>query len=217
MQLTYMVRGADGKEYGPVSLEQLSGWVRESRLNPEQEVKRSDMQHWAAANAFEELAPMFAQSGSPPAPIGRSPAAAPRPQTAASVAQMRSGASWFYWIAALSLVNSVAAFAGSSWRFIIGLGVTQIIDEFGGQLGAAGKGVSLGLDLLAAGVLVLFGIFGHKGHLWAFIVGMVLFALDGGIFLLKQKWLDVGFHAFILFCLFRGFMGCRELKAATRS
>jgi hypothetical protein len=215
MNLMYMVRGADGKEYGPVSLEQLSGWVRENRLKAEQEVKRSDMQHWAAANAFEELAPMFTNSVSAPPAIGTSPTAgAPKPQAAASIAQMKSGASWFYWIAALSLVNSISAFSGSTWRFIIGLGITQIIDEFGSNLGGAGKGVTLVLDLLAAGVLVLFGIFANKGHSWAFIVGMILFALDGIIFLLVQDWLGVGFHAFVLFCLVRGFLACRELKAA---
>jgi hypothetical protein len=221
MNLMYMVRGADGKEYGPVSLEQLSGWIRENRLRGEQEVKRSDMEHWAAANAFEELGPMFSQfsqSASAPPAIGPGPtAAAPKPQAAASMAQMRSGASWFYWVAALSLINSVVAFTGSSWQFIIGLGITRIIDEFGNGLGTAGKGVALVLDLLAAGVLVLFGIFGHKGHSWAFIVGMVLFALDGVIFLLAQDWLGVGFHAFVLFCLFRGLMACRELKAAAQA
>ncbi len=218
MDLMYMVRGADGKEYGPVSLEQLGGWIRENRLTSGQEVKRTDTQHWAAANSFEELSPMFAQPTSIPAPIQPTAASgAPKPQAAPSLAQRKSGASWFYWVAALSLVNSVAAFAGSTWRFIIGLGITQVIDEFGNNLGTAGKGVALILDLLAAGVLVLFGVFGNKGHSWAFIVGMILFALDGVIFLLVQDWLGVGFHAFVLFCLFRGFMACRELKAAAGS
>jgi hypothetical protein len=41
---------------------------------------------------------------------------------------------------------------------------------------------------------------------------MVLFALDGGIFLLTQDWIGVGFHIFVLYCLFRGFKACRELK-----
>jgi len=215
----YMVRGADGKEYGPVSLEQLNGWIRENRLKAEQEIKRSDMQHWAAANAFEELKSMFAQSTSAAPPTIAPPAAVgtEKPQAAAAMAQMKSGASWFYWVAVLSMVNSVSAFAGSTWRFILGLGITQVIDEFGYKLGTAGRGVALVLDLLAAGVLVLFGIFGNKGHSWAFIVGMILFALDGVLFLLVQDWLGVGFHAFILFCLFRGFKACRELTAASRS
>src|ERR1043166_6289200 len=136
MNLTYMVRGADGKEYGPVSLEQLSAWIRDGRLRGEQEVKRSDMQHWASANAFEELRPMFGASTASPQPIAAAPTLeTPKPQAAASLAHMKSGASWFYWVAVLSLVNSGAAAVGSSWRFIIGLGITQIIDVFGSNLG----------------------------------------------------------------------------------
>jgi hypothetical protein len=34
------------------------------------------------------------------------------------------------------------------------------------------------------------------------------------LFLLVQDWLGLGFHAFVLFCLLRGFQACRELKAA---
>jgi GYF domain 2 len=220
MDLTYMVRGADGKEYGPVSLEQLSGWIRDNRLRSEQEVKRSDMQHWAAAKAFEELSAMFAPSApssSALPTIGPTATGEVKPEAAASIGQMKSGASWFYWVAVLSLVNTVTAFAGKPIRFIIGLGITQIIDEFSGSLSTNGKGVALILDLLAAGVLVLFGVFANKGHSWAFLVGMILLALDGVIFLLVQDWLGVGFHAFILFCLFRGFMACRTLKAPART
>jgi hypothetical protein len=39
--------------------------------------------------------------------------------------QRRNGGQWFYWIAALSLINAALAFAGQEWRFILGLGVTQ--------------------------------------------------------------------------------------------
>jgi GYF domain 2 len=216
MDLTYMVRGADGKEYGPVSLEQLSGWIRDNRLRSEQEVKRSDMQHWAAAKAFEELSAMFAPSASAPPTIGpAAPTGEAKPEAAASIAQMKSGASWFYWVAVLSLLNSVAAY--TRFRFIFGLGITQIIDEFSKNLGTGGKGVALLLNLFAAGMLVLFGVFANKGHSWAFLVGMILFALDGVIFLLVQDWIGVGFHAFVLFCLFRGFMACRALKASART
>ena len=127
---------------------------------------------------------------------------------------MKSAASWFYWIAALSLVNSISAFTGSDWRFILGLGITQIIDALGQDIEGSGKFIALVLDLVAAGVLVLFGVFGGKGHLWAFIVGMVLFALDGVIFLLAQDWIGVAFHAFVLYCFVRGFQACRALKAS---
>jgi hypothetical protein len=211
MELTYMVRGADGKEYGPASLEQLSGWAQEGRLQPQAGVKRSDMDGWAAAADFVELQPIFGAPVNTAAATAVAQKATVTRNDPAAAAQMRSGASWFYWVAGLSLINTVSAFSGSSWRFILGLGITQVFDEFGSTLSGGGKFVALVLDLMVAGVFVLFGVFAHKAHKWAFIVGMVLFALDGLIFLLVQDWLGVGFHAFVLFCLFRGFSACRRL------
>jgi hypothetical protein len=210
MELTYMVRGADSKDYGPVTLEQLNDWVREKRLSARQEIKRSDMEHWAPAGTFSELQALFAFEGAPAVTASASSAVV---GDAATMAQLKSGASWFYWIAGLSLINSIAAASGSSWRFIIGLGITQIIDEFGSTIGGGGKAIALVLDLLAMGIFVVLGIFAHKAHLWAFIVGMLLFALDGAIFLLGPDWLGIGFHALVLFFLFRGLQACRELRS----
>src|SRR6059036_3547649 len=105
MELTYMVRGADAKEYGPVTLEQLSLWIREGRLAATQEVRRSDMGHWAAAAGFAELQSPFS-SLAPTTPV-HAPGAAPAQPPASAVPQLKSGASWFYWIAGLSLINSV--------------------------------------------------------------------------------------------------------------
>jgi hypothetical protein len=131
---------------------------------------------------------------------------------AGAAAQCRSGATWFYWIAGLSLINSIVAFSGSNWRFMLGLGITQVLDGVGTGMGSSGKVVVLVLDLLVAATFILFGVFAHKRHTWAFVVGMILFALDGLIFLLVQDWLGVAFHVFVLYCLFRGFSGCRALK-----
>jgi hypothetical protein len=210
MELTYMVRGADGKEYGPATLQQVTGWVREGRLQAQGPIKRSDMEQWATAGAFEEFQPLFAEAAPAPAPVVTTAQAPAQPTDALTVSQMRSGGSWFYWVAGLSLINSIAAFSGSRLRFIVGLGVTQVIDQ---ELQGA-NGVALLLDLLVAGLFVLFGLFANKGHRWAFIVGMALFALDGLIFLLEREWLGVGFHVFVLYCLFRGFTACQRLAGA---
>jgi GYF domain 2 len=214
MELNYTVLGADGKEYGPVTLNQLSAWVREGRVPGQQQVRRSDMQHWAAANAFAELRELFgpvALAGAAAAPAAFAPAA-PSPRSPIAAAHLRSGASWFYWIAGLSLVNSISSFAGLGFRFLFGLGITRLLDEAGASMGTSGQMIALVLNLMAAALFVLFGFFGHKGHLWAFLVGMILFALDGLIFVFAQMWLGVAFHAFALFCLFRGFAACRELR-----
>ena len=127
--------------------------------------------------------------------------------------QLKDGGSWFYWIAGLSLVNSVLALSGSGMSFILGLGVTQIFDGLAQGMGSgAGLAVAVVLDLLAAAVFVFFGVFANKRHTWSFVVGMALYALDGLIYLIAQEWLGIGFHAFVLFCLFRGFKACRELN-----
>ena len=177
MELTYQIRGADGNEYGPATLEQIITWAREGRVQPQQEVRRSDMEHWSPAGDFSELQPLFATT----APVVSTTATtSARPnRDPATEAHLKSGASWFYWIAGLSLINSIVAFTGSDWRFILGLGITQMFDALGHDIGSAGKAVVLALDLVAAGACVCFGVFAHKRHLWAFVVGMVLFALDG--------------------------------------
>ena len=45
-------------------------------------------------------------------------------------AQTTNGASWFYWIAGLSAINSVVYLSGSDWSFLAGLGLTQLADGF---------------------------------------------------------------------------------------
>ena len=42
--------------------------------------------------------------------------------------QVRKGASWFYWIAGASVVNTIIFLFGGNLNFIVGLGVTQVIN-----------------------------------------------------------------------------------------
>ena len=112
-----------------------------------------------------------------------------------------SGSKWFYAIAGLSLINSVTHLARSNFTFVVGLGVTQIID--GIALGIGGEhpeasgvfnAIAFIFSAMFAGVFALFGWFAAKKHSWAFIVGMILYLLDGLIFLLVKDWLSLGFH-----------------------
>lgn len=140
---------------------------------------------------------------------------------AEQLAALQRGANWFYWIAGLSLVNSGIAVAGGAGGFIVGLGVTQIVDGIAGavaqDLDGNGamvvKGVAFVIDLLIAGVLVLFGWFANKGHSWAFLVGLILYGMDGLLFLLFQDWLAVGFHVFAGFGILSGYLALRKLRA----
>ena len=132
----------------------------------------------------------------------------------ALVAKHLSGSAWFFWIAGLSIVNSVAAALDTNWGFLIGLGVTQAIDAIAK---AAGGGfatmIALALDSVAALVFVGLGILARRRHLLAYIVGIALFGLDGLLFLVVRDWIGLGFHVFALVFIIRGFLACRFLEA----
>ena len=208
---TYRIIGGDGKEYGPATLEELKSWISSGRVTGATQVSRSDLGAWAAAAQFAEL--QLAASPSPP------PAAAPVSNLVGLqlAAQVKSGAGWFYWVAGLSAINTVAALSGSSWRLIVGLGISQIFDAIAIQAGPVGKTVAVVMDLMVLGLFILFGYFAARRHNWSFIVGMIVFGLDGLIFLLGQDWLSIAFHVYVLYCLFRGFQANRALKALENS
>jgi hypothetical protein len=135
------------------------------------------------------------------------------------VARFRNGANWFFWIAGLSLVNSIVFLSGGELNFVVGLGLTQVIDGIAGVIAKEAKDaemvvrvVAFGLDVVIAGFVVGFGVLARKGFDWAFLVGMVLYAIVGLIFLLVQAWLSIGFHVFALFCIWAGLKALRELR-----
>ena len=66
MEPTYKMIGGDGREYGPVSLEELLAWLREGRIVPATQVWRSDAERWQPAASFAELRGELAQL--PPLP-----------------------------------------------------------------------------------------------------------------------------------------------------
>jgi hypothetical protein len=131
-----------------------------------------------------------------------------------------SGARWFFWIAALSLITSLIMLSGSNWRFILSLGITQLITEIANaasvDLGNVGTAIASVFDLLAAGVFAGLGVLAGKKHLWAYVVGMILFGLDALIFILGQDWIGIIFHLLVIYWIFRGFSACRQLRALQR-
>jgi hypothetical protein len=67
----YFVKGADQKEYGPVSLEQLRAWIAENRLNHYSLARKDDDPTWRPLAQFPELQdalPGQAPGVPPPAP-----------------------------------------------------------------------------------------------------------------------------------------------------
>jgi hypothetical protein len=46
------------------------------------------------------------------------------------------------------------------------------------------------------------------------VIGLILYGLDGAIFLLVQDWVGVGFHAFAIAMILRGYLAARQLTPA---
>lgn len=66
---TYRMIGADGREYGPVSAEQLRQWVAERRANAQTRVRAEDGTEWKALGEVPEFATLFAGEGAAAAPL----------------------------------------------------------------------------------------------------------------------------------------------------
>jgi len=122
--------------------------------------------------------------------------------------QRTNGARWFYWVGGLSLVNAIIVAANGHWNFLAGLGITQIISGFAlglsEQFGVGVTVIAFALNLMVVVICMAFGYFAERGHAWAFITGMVLYALDALIFLWVQDWFALGFHGFALYGMYRG-------------
>jgi len=139
--------------------------------------------------------------------------------------QLKSSASWFYWIAALSVINWIASAFNIGYSFVIGLGATQLIDGITDSLIAEmGTGSAMILSVIAllgtlsvAGIYALFGYFGSKRASWAFVVGSILYVLDGLLFLWLGDYLALIFHAWALFLLLRGPSIIKKLHALEES
>ena len=134
-------------------------------------------------------------------------------------ARARNGASWFYWIGGLSVINSVIATTGGTFTLLFGLAVTQLITAFASvvepDLGIPSPGiitfVGLALSLLAGAFFGLIGYAARKRIRGLYILGIVLYGVDGLLSLVLQDWLGALFHLFALAGLVGGLSATRTL------
>lgn len=139
--------------------------------------------------------------------------------------QIKGGTSWFFWIAGLSILNSIIFFTGGSITFVVGLGATQFIDGFISALvkdvssgaGTVFRVIGFGLDFLFAGAFAVGGILGRKKIRWAVIVGMFLYGFDGLLSLAFGDWLSTIFHVLALSGLWKGQKAIQELILLEKS
>jgi hypothetical protein len=136
------------------------------------------------------------------------------------VQTLKQGANWFYWIAALSAINSIIMLAHGEWAFIVGLGITQFVDGFAyalaeesPELESTAMALAIGVNLVVVGTCALFGFLANRRMAWAFWVGMALYGSDGLLLLAFGDYLSFAFHLFALWGISAGLRALRAIKA----
>ena len=117
----------------------------------------------------------------------------------------------------------ISAFQGGV-AFVVGLGITQLVDAFAvifAEQAPDGalifKGIGLVLSIILSGIFAFFGFLAGKGRRWAFITGMALYALDAVLLLVFADWLGFAFHLFFLWSLWSGMQALNKLQKFSTS
>ena len=70
----YKIIGADGRQYGPISADQLRRWIAENRANAQTQVLAEGAAEWKLLGTMPEFAALFAPQVPPSiSPVGASP------------------------------------------------------------------------------------------------------------------------------------------------
>jgi hypothetical protein len=125
-----------------------------------------------------------------------------------------SGGAWFFWIGGASILNSVLSAAGTEWGLAVGLGVTYLIDGLAEALSHAVRTpiYAFAIDVAIAGGFLLIGRAARRGNLSWYGVGIVLYLLDGLLFVFAQDLLGIAVHAIALYGLVSGWRASRQLR-----
>ncbi len=125
-----------------------------------------------------------------------------------------TGGAWFYWIGGASILNSVLNAAGTQWGLAIGLGVTYLIDGLAEGFSNTVRTpiYAFIIDIAIAGGFLLIGRAARRGNLAWYRVGIVLYSLDGLLFVLVQDILGIAVHAIAIYGLVSGWRAARALK-----
>src|SRR5438552_4054596 len=131
----YRIIGGDGREYGPITKEQLHQWIAEGRVDAQSRARPEGSNDWKALASFPEFAGAFATVAAPaattPPPVMSGPAAFPPPSAKTSG------------MAIASLVLGILGFCGITAIVGLILGIVGLnqINRSNGQI--RGKGLAV--------------------------------------------------------------------------
>lgn len=128
-----------------------------------------------------------------------------------------AGANWFFWLAALSVINSLIVYYVGIRNTPIAFGVTQWFDGTTGPLTSEGwapplQTSGLIIDILIAAGFAGFGFLARRGNDVAFLIGIFLYVVDALLSLGLKDFFGFSFHLVGFFFLFRGLLASRHVR-----
>jgi hypothetical protein len=122
------------------------------------------------------------------------------------------GADWFFWIAILSLINSLIVFYYQTPNTPLALGITRWLDGTTSGFNASMTTGGLVTNLFVAAVLVVFGLLARRGSDIAFVVGIFLYIIDAMLVIGLRDFFGFGVHLIALFFLVKGLLASRHIR-----
>jgi hypothetical protein len=178
----YKIIGADQKEYGPVTSDQIRQWIADQRANAQTKARAEGEQEWKTLAEFPEFAPALGLSPgatfAPPVPVADSGAtrdAALQAVKGPAIALLITAILGLAW-GALSLFGNAMSLAGHSF------GMRQIGDpqmqrwanSFGGGLGIIFNIVGIAIyAIILKAALDMMKLVNHKLAFTASILAMI--------------------------------------------
>jgi hypothetical protein len=122
------------------------------------------------------------------------------------------GADWFFWIAILSLINSLIVFYYQTTNTPLALGITRWLDGTSSGFNASMTMSGLVTNILAALVLAIFGLMARRGSDLAFVVGIFLYVIDSFLVIGLRDLFGFSIHLVALFFLVKGLLASRHIR-----
>jgi hypothetical protein len=122
------------------------------------------------------------------------------------------GADWFFWLAILSVINSLIVYYYNIPNTPVALGITQWIDGTHTGIKSTLTEGWLVVDIAIAAGLATFGLLARRGSDIAFVVGMFLYLLDAFLSIGVRDFFGFGVHLIGLFFLFKGLLASRHIR-----
>ena len=130
----------------------------------------------------------------------------------------KNGAAWFYWIAALSVINTIMVLSNGGRTFALGLVVTMIADSVAAAIALKPGGnlavlaVVGAFDVVVLALVIFCGWLSQRRNLPAYGIGMGLYLIDGLLCLLLGSIVGIAIHAYALWSMWSGFAAYRRLN-----